>query len=57
MKKIMENEAFLKGLVDVESPETLAKLFAENKIELEEGTSIEEAFETVKRIQNGELIY
>ena len=55
LKKLMENKALLEGLVDVQTPDDLAKLLAENNIELEEGLSMEKAFELVKKGQTDEL--
>lgn len=55
IQKIMENEEFLQGLVEVETPAQLGELFAKNGIELEEGLSLEKAFELVKAQENAEL--
>ena len=55
LTKLLENEELMKGLVACQSPEELAKLFEENSIVLDEGLSVEEAFQLVKKQENGEL--
>ena len=55
LEKIMENEEFLKGLVECSTPDELMKILQENEVELEEGLTPEEAFMAVKQYQNDEL--
>lgn len=55
INELMENEKFLKGLVDVTTPAELGDLFADNDIQLEDGISLEEAFEIVKKQEEAEL--
>lgn len=55
MKDLMANEEFLKGLVEVSAPAELAELLKNNDVQLEEGITIEEAFDTIKKQENAEL--
>ena len=55
MKELMANEEFLKGIVEVETPASLGELFAKHDVQLEDGISLEEAFETIKKQENSEL--
>lgn len=55
IKKLMENEVFMKGIVEVSTPDELAKLLKNNDVELEDNITIEEAFEIVKNQENVEL--
>lgn len=55
MEQILKNEELLVGLVNVNTPEELAKLFSEHNIQLEEGLNYEQAFEMVKAQENAEL--
>jgi len=55
MKDLMANEEFLKGLVEVSTPAELAELLKNNDVQLEEGITIEEAFDTIKKQENAEL--
>lgn len=55
MEKLLQNEELLNGLVEVETPEALAKLFAEHNVVLEEGLSIEQAFQMVQDRKTDEL--
>lgn len=55
IKELTENKEFLTGLVEVDSPEKLAKLFEANGIVLEDGISIEDAFKMIKEQEDAEL--
>lgn len=55
LTRLMEDEKFLKDLVTVETPEALATLFEAKGVTLEEGLSIEKAFELVKSSESAEL--
>ncbi len=55
VKKLLENEAFLEGLVDAETPEELAEVLKANNLELEEGLTIEKAFEVCQASKTDEL--
>lgn len=55
VKKLIENEGLMEGLVTCNSPEELAHLLKANSIVLDDGLSIEEAFDLVKKQANGEL--
>ena len=55
VEKLMENEEFLKGLVECTTPDELMKVLKDNNIELEEGLTPEAAFKAVKQYQNDEL--
>ena len=54
-EKILENKDLMIGLVECKTPEELAKLFEENSIGLEEGLSIEDAFDLLKKSADNEL--
>lgn len=54
MKKLMENEELLKGIVEAQNPDQLKKVFEENGIALANGLTIDEAFHIVKT-QDDEL--
>ena len=55
MEKILANEELMVGLVEAKDPQELAALFAQHGIVLEDGLTIEEAFNMVKNQENGEL--
>lgn len=55
MENILKNEELLVGLVNVKTPEELGKLLAEHNIALEEGLTVERAFEMVKAQESDEL--
>ena len=55
LKKYLENEEFMTGLVEAKTPEELQKLFDKFSITLEEGLTIEEAFKLVKEQENAEI--
>ena len=55
IKELMENEEFLKGLVEVSTPAELGKLFEKNGIELDADLTLDEAYEIVKKNENSEL--
>lgn len=55
VRKLMENEQFLEGLIEAKDPEELATVLKDNNIELPEGETIEEAFETVQAHKTDEL--
>ena len=54
-RKLMENEEFLKGLVEAKNPEELAAVLKANNIELPEGETIEQAYEAVQAHKTDEL--
>ena len=55
MNAILENKELMIGLVEAETPVQLAALFAQHGIVLEDGLTIEAAFDMVKAQENGEL--
>ncbi len=55
MNELLKNEEFLKGLVDVQTPEALGELLKANDVELEEGITLEKAFEIIKSQKDAEL--
>ena len=55
VKKLLENEDLMIALVECDSPEKLAKIFEVNSISLEEGLSIEDAYELLKKQADNEL--
>lgn len=55
LQKCLDNEEFITGLVEVKTPEELQELFDKNKLVLEEGLSIEEAFTLLKEQENAEI--
>lgn len=55
LEKLMENDDFLKGLVECSTPEELMVILNNNDIQLEEGLTPEEAFKAVKQYQTDEL--
>ena len=55
MEKLLQNEELLVGMVETETPEELAKLFAEHNIQLEEGLTIEQAFQMIQENKKDEL--
>lgn len=55
LKELTDNKEFMKGLVEAKTPEELGEVFKANKVELEEGITLEQAFELVKNQDNAEL--
>ena len=55
INELMENEEFIKGLVEVENSTELGELFEKNSIELDSSLTLEEAYEIVKNKENAEL--
>lgn len=51
----LENDALMERLAACNSPEELANMLEANSLVLEDGLSIEKAFELLKRQANGEL--
>ncbi len=55
VQKLLENEQFLEGLVNAETPEELGVVFKENNIVLAEGETLEDAFAAAQAAKTDEL--
>lgn len=55
METLLKNEKFMVSLVEMKTPEEFSEILKEADVKLEEGLTVEDAFEMVKNRENQEL--
>lgn len=55
LQELLKDEVFLQKVAEVETPEELGVIFGEYNLQLEEGATLEEAFQAIQNSDDGEL--